>query len=145
MQPLTQLVRPPLSALIPSTNLTFADTPVNAYYHGLPGSAYDWAYTTVTQPNAGNRSVSWPCGKLLGGSSAMNGMYHVRPSKIEVDAWSTLVNGTTKWNWDALFAGMKDSETFTPPTSDVQAIAKMEYNAASRGTNGPIHASYPGL
>ncbi|TFK85315.1 GMC oxidoreductase [Polyporus arcularius HHB13444] len=121
------------------------NTPVNAYYHGLPGSAYDWAYTTVTQPNAGNRSVYWPCGKLLGGSSAMNGMYHVRPSKLEVDAWSTLVNGTTKWNWDALFAGMKDSETFTPPTSDVQAIAKMEYNAASRGTNGPIHASYPGF
>ncbi|RPD68158.1 GMC oxidoreductase [Lentinus tigrinus ALCF2SS1-7] len=121
------------------------NTPVNAYYHGLPGSQYDWAYATVNQPNAGNRSVSWPCGKLLGGSSAMNGMYHVRPSKLEIDAWSSLVNGTSKWNWDALFAGMQDSETFTPPTSDVQAIVGMVYTASSRGTSGPIHVSYPGF
>ena len=93
----------------------------------------------------GRRKYAGAPALVLGGSSAMNGMYHVRPSKVEIDAWSSLVNGTSKWNWDALFAGMKESETFTPPMADIQAIVGMEYNASSRGTNGPIHASYPGL
>ena len=67
------------------------DTPVMAYYAGLPGTSYDWAYTPVTQSNAGTRELPWPRGKVLGGSSAMNGMYHIRPSKVEVDAWSSLI------------------------------------------------------
>ncbi|KAH9887621.1 GMC oxidoreductase [Cubamyces lactineus] len=122
------------------------NVPVNAYYSGLPGSSYDWQYTTVKQPNAGNRALPWPRGKVLGGSSAMNGMYTVRPSKIEVDAWASLIgDNTMKWSWDALFDNMKDSETFTAPSSDVQQEGQIVFNAASRGTNGPVHATYPGF
>ncbi|KAI0348729.1 hypothetical protein OH77DRAFT_1382974, partial [Trametes cingulata] len=99
------------------------DVPLNAYYSGLPGAstAYDWQHATVKQPNANNRALPWPRGKVLGGSSAMNGMYTVRPSKIEVDAWAGLIGGegSSKWNWDALFANMKDSETFTPPSDEI--------------------------
>ncbi|KAI0637465.1 GMC oxidoreductase [Trametes polyzona] len=129
-----------------STPLTsFPDVPVNAYYSGLPGTSYDWQYTTVKQPNAGNRVLPWARGKVLGGSSAMNGMYTVRPSKIEVDAWAGLIDsGSDKWNWDALFTNMKESEKFTPPSSDVQATGNIKYDAASRGTSGPVHATYPG-
>ena len=54
-----------------------------AYYAGIPDTPYDWTYTTVQQPNAGGRC---PCGNVLRGSSAMNGMYHVRPNKTEIDA-----------------------------------------------------------
>ncbi|KAH9853236.1 GMC oxidoreductase [Lenzites betulinus] len=121
------------------------NVPVNAYYSGLPGTSYDWQYTTAKQPNAGNRALSWPRGKVLGGSSAMNGMYHIRPSKIEVDTWAGLIGDNDKWNWDALFTNMITSETFTPPSSDVQAAGNIMYNASSRGTNGPIHATYPGF
>ena len=120
------------------------DTPVMAYYAGLPGTSYDWAYTTVTQSNAGTRELPWPRGKVLGGSSAMNGMYHIRPSKVEVDAWSSLI-GSDKWSWDSMFETMKESETFTPPSSDIQSEAGIQYVASSRGTNGPVHATYPGL
>ncbi|KAI8984795.1 GMC oxidoreductase [Trametes punicea] len=122
------------------------NVPVNAYYSGLPGTPYDWQYTTAKQPNAANRALSWPRGKLLGGSSAMNGLYTVRPSKIEVDAWASLVDGASdKWSWDALFNAMKDSETFTPPSSQVQQAGDIQYNASSRGTSGPVHATYPGF
>ena len=76
----------------------------------------------------------------------MNGMYTVRPSKIEVDAWASLIgDDTNKWSWAALFDNMKDSETFTAPSSDVQQEGQIVFNAASRGTNGPVHATYPGL
>ncbi|CDO69444.1 GMC oxidoreductase [Trametes cinnabarina] len=122
------------------------NVPVNAYYAGLPGTSYDWQYTTVKQPNANNRALPWPRGKLLGGSSAMNGLYTVRPSKIEVDAWAALNDGASdKWNWDALFNAMKQSETFTPPSSQVQQTGNIQYDAASRGTSGPVHATYPGF
>ncbi|KAI0751915.1 GMC oxidoreductase [Daedaleopsis nitida] len=122
------------------------NTPAKAYYDGLPGTAYDWAYTTVEQPGAGNRALPWPRGKVLGGSSAMNGMYHVRPSKIEVDTWASLIDGgSDNWSWDSLFNDMKTSETFTPPSSDIQNTAGIQYAASSRGTNGPVHASYSGF
>lgn len=75
----------------------------------------------------------------------MNGLYAVRPSKLELDAWASLTgDGGEQWNWDSLFAAMKTSETFSPPTSDVQQTADVMFDAGSRGTNGPWHVSYPG-
>ncbi|TFK91922.1 GMC oxidoreductase [Polyporus arcularius HHB13444] len=69
-------------------------------------------------------------------------LYHVGPSKLEVDVWSTLLNGTSKWNWDALFTGTaRRSITLTlGPTCNMQAIGKMKYDASSRGTNRPIQS-----
>ena len=121
------------------------DIPSEAYYNGLPNTPYDWQYKTTEQSGAGNRALPWPRGKVLGGSSAMNGMYHIRPSKIEVDAWASLVSGGDKWNWDAMFDVMQESETFTAPSTDIQNTAGIQYSASSRGKNGPIHATYAGL
>ncbi|KAL4246796.1 GMC oxidoreductase family protein [Abortiporus biennis] len=120
------------------------DNPANAYYQSLLGSSYDWHYTTVPQTHAANRAIAWARGKVLGGSSAVNGMYAVRPSQIEVDAWAGMIENGTAWNWENQFAAMKKSETFTPPSADIQAAANIEYNTASHGTSGPVHVSYPG-
>ena len=121
------------------------DVPGNAYYSSLLGTSYDWQYMTVPQPNAGNRALPWARGKLLGGSSAVNGMYMVRPSKIEVDAWAGMVPNGDEWNWNNLFAGMKKSETFTQPSDDIKAAGAIQYDPNSHGTKGPVHSSYPGL
>ncbi|KAI1796681.1 GMC oxidoreductase [Ganoderma leucocontextum] len=122
------------------------NVPLNAYFEGLVGSSYDWQYKTVNQNQAGARPFAWPRGKVLGGSSALNGMYHVRPSEVEVDAWASLVDGgSDKWSWDKMFVAMKASETFTPPSSDVQSEGGIQYVASSRGTDGPVHVSYPGF
>ncbi|KAI0091378.1 GMC oxidoreductase [Irpex rosettiformis] len=122
------------------------DTPANAYYQSLLGSSYDWGYTTTAQSGANGRTISWPRGKLLGGSSAVNGMYMVRPTKAEVDAWASLVpGGSDKWNWDSLFAGMQASETFSPPIDAVKQAGNIQFNTVSHGTSGPIHVTYPGF
>lgn len=121
------------------------DVPGNAYYSSLLGTSYDWQYMTVPQPNAGNRALPWARGKLLGGSSAVNGMYMVRPSKIEVDAWAGMVPNGDEWNWNNLFAGMKKSETFTQPSDDIKAAGAIQYDPNSHGTKGPVHSSYPGF
>lgn len=125
------------------------DVPGNAYYDGLIGTTYDWAYTTVPQPNAGNRQLSWPRGKVLGGSSAVNGMFLVYPSEIEINAWRDLIApddsaAADAWGWEQFSAAMQKAETFTPPLDAVKSQDDIQYNAASHGSSGLLHSSYPG-
>ncbi|KAF5379450.1 hypothetical protein D9615_006577 [Tricholomella constricta] len=124
------------------------DPPAGTYYNSLVGTSYDWQHRTTEQDKAGGRSLPWPRGKVLGGSTAINGMYYVRPSEIEVEAWKGMLDSNADaatWGWDNLLKAMKKSETFTPPTSDVQTTAKIQFEASSYGTNGPLHVTYPGF
>lgn len=124
------------------------DVPANAYYSSLLGTSYDWQFTTQPQVNAGDRSLPWARGKVIGGSTAVNGMYLVRPSDIEINVWESLLanmTGSGAWGWDSLFAAMKKSEIFTPPSAAIQAKGAIEYNNASHGFNGPLHYAYPGF
>jgi choline dehydrogenase len=125
------------------------DIPADTYYATLLGSDFNWGYHTIPQPKAGNIPLSWPRGKGLGGSSAINGLYLVRPSQLEVDLWSSLIasqdnTSALAWNWDNMFAAMKQTETFTPPSSQIQKTGDIQYNQDSHGTSGPLHYSYPG-
>lgn len=49
------------------------DVPANAYFSSLLGTSYDWQFQTVAQPGAGGKALPWPRGKVLGGSTAVNG------------------------------------------------------------------------
>ncbi|KAG7098343.1 hypothetical protein E1B28_000303 [Marasmius oreades] len=119
------------------------DTPSSTYFKPITGTNNDWQYQTLPENNTNNRIVWWPRGKVVGGTSAMNAMYMVRPSQLEVDAWGKVAGDSNRWGWNSLLAGMKKSETFTPPQDDVKNIAKIQFDASSHGTNGPIHTSYP--
>ncbi|WP_433175378.1 GMC family oxidoreductase [Actinoallomurus sp. CA-150999] len=50
-------------------------------------SQYDWDYTTTPQPNAADRSVYWPRGRTLGGSSSTNAMIYIRGHRHDFDTW----------------------------------------------------------
>jgi choline dehydrogenase len=50
-------------------------------------STYDWDYQTVPQQRAGGRSIYWPRGRVLGGSSSMNAMIYMRGSRYDYDTW----------------------------------------------------------
>jgi choline dehydrogenase len=50
-------------------------------------STYDWNYHTVPQERAAGRSVYWPRGRTLGGSSSINAMIYVRGSRYDYDTW----------------------------------------------------------
>ncbi|KAG8951897.1 hypothetical protein FRC04_005589 [Tulasnella sp. 424] len=124
------------------------DVPIEAYFNGLVHTQYDWQYLTAPQPALNNRNISWPRGKVLGGSSAINGMYMVRPSSLEMDTFSKILggmDGATAWGWDSMFLAMKKSETFSPPSADIQSEGNILYNAADHGTSGPLHTSFPGF
>jgi choline dehydrogenase len=50
-------------------------------------TAYDWNYQTVPQDRAGGRSIYWPRGRVLGGSSSINAMIYIRGSRHDYDCW----------------------------------------------------------
>ncbi|WP_374651252.1 GMC family oxidoreductase [Dongia sp.] len=54
----------------------------------LQGSEIDWAYRTVPQKGTANRVHDWPRGKVLGGSTAINAMAHVRGHASDFDRWN---------------------------------------------------------
>jgi choline dehydrogenase len=76
-------------------------------WHG----AEDWDYFTVPQPAAANRRLHWPRGKVLGGSSALNGMIYVRGSRSDYDTWAHL--GNRGWAYDDVLPLFRRSEDFS--------------------------------
>ncbi|HPU15775.1 MAG TPA: GMC family oxidoreductase N-terminal domain-containing protein, partial [Polymorphobacter sp.] len=74
-------------------------------------SPLNWGYWTVPQPTMGGRQMYWPRGKVVGGSSSINGMVYIRGHSSDYDRWAQL--GLTGWGWaDVLpyFRRSEDSE-----------------------------------
>lgn len=74
-------------------------------------SENDWAVMTVPQTHAAGRPLYWPRGKVLGGSSSLNGMIYMRGDKSDYDAWESA--GAVGWNWETalpLFIRGEDHE-----------------------------------
>lgn len=97
------------------------------------GTQIDWVLPTVPQTAANGRVYTHAQGKVLGGSSAINGAVYIRPAKEEFDAFEKL--GASGWSWDTLQAAGKKSEKLTPPTSK---LGDVEPNSAYHGTSGPV-------
>jgi len=66
----------------------------------LTGSAYDWGYATEPEPGLDGRSLLFPRGRVLGGSSAINAMVHVRGHRQPYDRWEA--RGNPGWGYDGL-------------------------------------------
>lgn len=70
-----------------------------------------------------------------------------KPGEIEINAWKDLLagmDGADSWGWESFNAAMKKSETFTPASDSIAKQGDITWNAASHGSKGPIHWSYPG-
>lgn len=64
----------------------------------LLGGANDWSVLTTPQEHANGRRLFWPRGKVLGGSSSLNGMIYIRGHRSDYDAWA--YGGCAGWGWD---------------------------------------------
>lgn len=120
------------------------DPPAGNLYNHVLDSELNWNFTTVPQVFLGTNSLPWPRGKVLGGGSAVNGLYYVRHSRVEQDAWGDLINDKDHWGWDNMYRAMKKAENFTDATDDVKKLVHIESNSDSHGNKGPIQVSWPG-
>lgn len=73
---------------------------------GLKG--VNWNYDTAPEPALDNRTLWWPRGKVLGGSSSINAMCYVRGVPRDFDDWHDA--GATGWGWDAVLPYFRRSE-----------------------------------
>ncbi len=69
---------------------------------------YNWKYHTEPEPNLAGRAVYWPRGKVLGGSSTINGMIYVRGNPADYDGWEAL--GLPGWSYQDVLPYFKRSE-----------------------------------
>ena len=68
------------------------------YFKTMHNPATDWCYRTEPEPSLNGRSLDWPRGKVLGGSSSINGLLYVRGQSQDFDHWRQL--GNAGWSFD---------------------------------------------
>lgn len=73
---------------------------VPGWYGTTLGTDLDWQFETTAQAGLGGRTLPWPRGKALGGTSLLNFMTWNRGSKQDYDAWEKL--GCKGWGWDSM-------------------------------------------
>jgi choline dehydrogenase len=70
---------------------------------------YNWHYHTEPEPYLNGRSLYWPRGKVLGGTSTINGMLYVRGNRHDYDRWSQM--GLPGWSYDEVLPAFRRSES----------------------------------
>ncbi|MFJ9713462.1 GMC family oxidoreductase [Streptomyces sp. NPDC101234] len=93
----------------------------------IPAKEILWSRWTTPQPGTLSRTHQWPSGRVLGGSSSINAMMHVRGHRAVYDAWAD--NGAKGWSYPELLPYFRRTET---------AIGR---NPALRGVIGPVWAA----
>jgi len=78
------------------------------YFKTMHNPAFDWCYVTNSDPGLNGRQLKWPRGKVLGGSSSLNGLLYVRGQPRDYDDWATA--GNPGWGYRDVLPYFKKSE-----------------------------------
>lgn len=92
---------------------------------------YDWGYSTEPEPHLGGRRLATPRGKVVGGSSSINGMVYVRGHAKDFDHWDA--SGATGWSYADVLPYFKRMENWT----DRGHGGDPDW----RGNDGPLHVT----
>ena len=72
----------------------------------------NWNYSAEGGPGSAGRSIYWPRGKTLGGSSSINGMLYMRGNPADFDGWAQM--GCRGWSFDDVLPFFRKSEDYGP-------------------------------
>lgn len=86
-----------------------------------------WGYKAEPDAGIAGRAINYPRGKVLGGSSSINGMIYIRGQPEDFDHWAQL--GNRGWSWDDVLPFFKKAERWEGPADDVH------------GKDGPLYTS----
>ncbi|WP_062014562.1 choline dehydrogenase [Aureimonas sp. AU4] len=89
---------------------------------------YNWGYSSEPEPNLGGRRMNVPRGKVLGGSSSINGMVYVRGAPADFDRWEH--EGARGWSYPDVLPYFRRAENRQSGADDY------------RGGEGALHTSY---
>lgn len=97
------------------------------YFKTMHNPATDWCYLTEPDKGINGRQLQWPRGKVLGGSSSLNGLLYVRGQAADYDRWAAM--GNTGWSYEEVLPYFKKSEN--------QERGEDKYH----GVGGPLQVS----
>jgi choline dehydrogenase len=97
------------------------------YYRNFSNPAVTWQFGSGPEPHLGGRVVPWPRGRVLGGSSSINGLLYVRGQAQDYDLWRQL--GNAGWGYEDVLPFFKRAEHQERGSDDFH------------GTGGPLHVS----
>ncbi|KAF7375489.1 Choline dehydrogenase, mitochondrial [Mycena sanguinolenta] len=123
------------------SNLGVTDAIIPMLPQGLAVTTYDWNYTTTPQPGFAGRSIGYPRGRLLGGSTSTNTMAYTRASNEEWDRYARLT-GDEGWSWKNMQKYMLMNEKFVASADGHNTTG--QYNASYHSTTGMVSISLPG-
>ena len=92
---------------------------------------YDWGYVSEPEPHLGGRQLACPRGKVIGGSSSINGMGYLRGHAMDYDHWSEA--GADGWSYSDVLPYFKRMENWD--------AAGHGGDPSWRGTDGPLHVT----
>lgn len=78
------------------------------YFKTMHNPSVDWCFKTEPDPGLNGRALDWPRGKVLGGSSSLNGLLYVRGQHEDYDRWRQM--GNIGWAWEDVLPLFKRSE-----------------------------------
>lgn len=81
------------------------------YLYCINNPKTDWLFKTSNQLGLNNRSLIYPRGKVLGGSSSINGMIYMRGQAEDYNAWAE-ISGDHSWQWNAVLPFFKKMEDY---------------------------------
>ncbi len=93
----------------------------------LNDKRYNWCFEAEPEENTEGRIIPIPRGKVIGGSSSINGTLYVRGQPLDYDTWAQL--GNRGWSYDDVLPYFRGGETFAQCGDDV------------RGDSGPLHVT----
>ncbi len=89
-------------------NYVWIHIPVG-YLYCIDNPRTDWRFRTEAGPGLNGRSLLYPRGKTLGGSSSINGMIYMRGQRRDYEHWADLT-GDSEWNWEHCLADFREHE-----------------------------------
>ena len=90
------------------------------YFKTMHNPSFDWCYLTDPDPGIADRRLQWPRGKVLGGSSALNGLLYVRGQPEDYDRWAEL--GNPGWSFAEVLPYFKKSEDNSRGADDFHGV-----------------------
>ncbi|CAG5052990.1 unnamed protein product [Parnassius apollo] len=113
-------------------------TEIPSLYMNNYGTDVDWNFRTDSQENAclnyKDQKCYWPRGKVLGGTSSINGMFYVRGNKQDYDDWSSI---SPDWGYDSVLEYFKKSEKL-----ELKDRYKNDIDMKYHGTDGYLNVEY---
>ncbi|TFK33728.1 aryl-alcohol-oxidase from pleurotus Eryingii [Crucibulum laeve] len=107
-----------------------------------PDTAMDWNFTTTPQTALNGREIIYPRGHVLGGSTSINYMAHLRGTTSDWNRYAS-ITGDNGWSWDSLQPYFRKLERWTPPVDGHNTTG--QFDPTIHGTDGMLPISLPGF